>query len=57
MKPGWKSTEFWLTVAAVVLSALGAVYAPAEWARVASMIGGALTTSGYSLSRGMAKKQ
>lgn len=58
MKPGWKSTEFWLAAAAALLGAfVGSGVLPSEhWAiKVAGVLLVALATLGYSGSRGMAK--
>jgi len=57
MKAGWKSTEFWATVAAALIGALiatGAVEGT-PWAKVAGVAGVALASLGYSVSRGIAK--
>lgn len=54
MKSGWKTTEFWISVAAAI-GALGSAAAgmvPAEWATAIAAISGAF----YALSRGLAKK-
>ena len=58
MKPGWKTTEFWLTCFAYVLSVLTASGVLADGSRGAQILAflvAALATLGYSISRGMAK--
>jgi len=57
--PGWKTTEFWLTL---VSQAIGLAYAsgaiPAEGpaAKVVGLAVIVLASMGYSVSRGLAKK-
>lgn len=55
MKPGWKTTEFWATVALNVgaISAALAQVLPAKWAAVV----GAVSVAAYNVSRGLTKKQ
>lgn len=54
MKPGWKTTEFWVTV----LASVGAVAAaaqgvlPDKYAALAV----AFSSAAYAISRGLAKK-
>lgn len=58
MKPGYKTTEFWLTVAAQVvglLAASGALAPDSPWARIVGLAVSALTAMGYTYSRGVAK--
>jgi hypothetical protein len=58
MKPGWKTSEYWCTVAAQAVGLLMAsdVFAsgsiPAKIAGLAAMV---LASMGYSYSRGQAK--
>ncbi len=55
MSKGFKSTEFWATVAvdvAMLATALAGAL-PAKWASVAA----AIATIGYSISRGLAKTE
>lgn len=61
VKPGWKTTEFWLTAAVTAASLLwGADVLSPEGAGTANKIFGfivaALGTIGYTVSRGLAKK-
>ncbi len=51
VKPGVKTTEFWLT-AGTVVSVLYALPIPPVWKAVAS----AIMTAAYSISRAFAKK-
>ena len=62
VKPGWKSTEFWVTVVVAVASlAWGAgVVDPAGDSGADKTFGfvcSALSALGYTVSRGMAKKK
>lgn len=53
-KPGYKTTEFWITVTAGAASMIGGVVGilPPEWA----VIAGALSAGLYTISRGLAKQ-
>lgn len=53
-RPGWKTTEFWLTVATAVAAMLATVadLVPAEMAGMLIAISNGL----YAISRGLAKK-
>ena len=55
-KPGIKTTEFWLSMAAAVFLALTSIYSGQEWAQVAGVIGTTLVAMGYGLSRTGVKK-
>lgn len=58
-KPGWKTTEFWLTAAAALLGlawASGFVPVDSTLDRVLGLVASALASLGYSVSRGLAKK-
>ena len=55
MKPGLKTTEFWLSLAAAVLVGVAGIYSDREWAQVAGVLGTALIAMGYSAARGAAK--
>lgn len=57
-KPGYKTTEFWLSLVAVVLGALASSGSLADGSTAARVVGlaiAALGALGYSVSRGMAK--
>lgn len=57
-KPGWKTTEFWLSGAATLLSMLfasGVIGTGTMADKIAGLAALALTTLGYTVSRGMAK--
>ena len=61
IKPGWKTTEFWVTVSVTVASLLwGADVLDPEGAGTANKVFGfvvaALSGLGYTVSRGLAKK-
>jgi len=59
MKPGYKTTEFWLSLAAMIVSMLfasGAISEGSDAAKVIGFVAAALTSLGYSVSRGLAKK-
>lgn len=58
-KPGYRTTEFWLSVVVVVCSAfVGSGLLPVEHPaiKVAAMIAATLTTLGYNASRASVKK-
>jgi len=58
-KPGYKTTEFWLTAIVTILGLLTSSGAIGEESMVAKIIGGAmavLATMGYSASRATTKK-
>jgi hypothetical protein len=58
MKPGYKTSEFWLTLVAVLLGTFLAsgAFETGHWAlKAAGMISTVLATLGYSASRGKAK--
>lgn len=57
-KSGYKSTEFWLSVAAVLIGALlasGVLPADSFWLKAAGLAAGALASLGYTVSRGFVK--
>ncbi len=56
MRPGIKTTEFWMALAVVVFSSLAAMYAEKEWAQVAGVVGAALASAGYGFARSQAKQ-
>lgn len=59
MKSGWKTTEFWLSLAAAVVGSLlaaGAFPAESPWARALGALAASLAAVGYSASRGAAKR-
>lgn len=55
MKAGIKTTEFWLAMVVALAGALAAVYADAEWAKVAGMVAAALASAGYGFARAQTK--
>jgi hypothetical protein len=61
-KPGWKTTEFWLTLLATTIGMLWAsgIASPDgadAVSRVVGIIAATLSQLGYAVSRGMAKRQ
>ena len=57
VKPGYKTTEFWLSCLAFIISALYASDLIGEGTdKILGIIAGALVAMGYSVSRGIAKK-
>lgn len=52
-KPGWQTTEFWVTKLSLAAMILGTVagYIPGTW----SVVGGAIAAGLYAISRGLAK--
>jgi|TARA_B100000085_G_scaffold283160_1_gene313166 hypothetical protein len=62
VKPGWKTTEFWITVCVTLASlAWGAGVVDPEGSTNADKIFGFICSAaaglGYTISRGLAKKQ
>lgn len=58
-KAGWRTTEFWLSIAAATIGALATsgMFADGSTAmRVVGIAGMVLAALGYSVARGMAKK-
>lgn len=51
MRPGYLTTEFWLVLAANVLTQAGAIDVPEHWKWLITLA----TITGYALSRGLAK--
>ena len=59
LKPGWKTTEFWLSCAAIVVGALfasGAVAPDSSADKLLGLAATVLTTLGYTVSRTLVKK-
>jgi hypothetical protein len=57
-KPGYQTTEFWLSLAATVVGALlasGAIEAGTVWDRIAGTIAATLAAMGYSSARAKVK--
>ena len=57
MKPGWTTSEIWITITFILTMVVAALQASdADWAiKLASMIAAGLSAAGYAISRGMAK--
>lgn len=54
LKPGFKTTEFWLSLAAVVVGAIaasGVVPSDSTWERVVGLVVSALAAVGYTGAR------
>jgi hypothetical protein len=59
MKPGYKTTEFWLSLAAVAAGAVvasGVIPAESVWERVIGLVVSALAALGYTGARLALKK-
>jgi hypothetical protein len=59
MKPGYKTSEFWLSLAAMVVGALlasGILPADSTWLKLVGMASSVLATIGYTGSRMVAKR-
>jgi hypothetical protein len=56
-KPGWKTSEFWVTIGFVVISHVISIFRPQAGlaGTIATVAGDALATAGYSVARGLAK--
>jgi hypothetical protein len=58
-KPGYKTTEFWLTAGATFVGlaiASGIVPETGVWPKIVGLVVAAFTSMGYTVSRGIAKK-
>lgn len=51
MKPGIRTTEFFLALIVTVGGALATVFAESEWAKVAGIITAMLSSAGYGFMR------
>lgn len=59
LKPGWKTTEFWLTVLSLIVSVLliaDVFPIDSVWGRIIGAIGVVLSSLGYTIVRSGAKK-
>ena len=59
MKPGYKTTEFWLSLAAVAAGAVvasGVIPAESVWERIVGLVVAALAAIGYTGARLALKK-
>lgn len=58
MKAGWKTSEFWLSLVAMLMGVLltsGVIPETGVWSQVAGIVCTILAAFGYSVSRGVAK--
>lgn len=55
IKPGRKSTEFWMALAVALLGGLATVFASSPWAQVAGIVAAAIASLGYGASRAKVK--
>jgi len=58
IRPGYRTTEFWLSAAAMLLSgayAVGLIPTDGVWAKIAALMAFVLTSSGYTIGRSMVK--
>ena len=57
IKPGWKTTEFWLTLGLMILAHVLTAFvdAPGVTGKIAALVADAIAVSGYSVSRGLVK--
>ncbi len=56
VRPGWKTTEFWGALLVSVAGVITTIADSSEWAWL-GVIAAAIASAGYSLSRGMVKKE
>jgi len=59
IKAGWKTSEFWLSLAAMAVSSVyasGLIADDTVWAKGIGIVATVLAALGYSVSRGLAKK-
>jgi len=57
-KPGYKTTEFWLSLLAVLMGAVvasGVIPPQGPWSQVFGLLTSLLTAAGYTASRGFTK--
>jgi hypothetical protein len=57
-KPGYKTTEFWLSMAAIIVGALlasGVLPADSVWLKVAGIVSSVLGAIGYTANRTVVK--
>jgi hypothetical protein len=60
MKPGWQTTEFWLSLVAVAAGAIvssGAFQDNSPWMRIAGLVVSVLGALGYTAARGKLKSE
>jgi sugar (pentulose or hexulose) kinase len=57
MKPGYKTTEFWLALAAQLVGALMVMFDDGAAGKALGAVAAALSSMGYSYSRGKAKSE
>lgn len=55
MKSGIKTSEFWVSLLALFLINLSAVFVDSEWTKMAAIIGDALVAAGYVFGRSKVK--
>lgn len=58
MKPGYKTTEFWLSLAAIIVGALiasGVIPTDSSWMKLLGMASSVLATLGYTGARVLTK--
>jgi len=58
IKPGWKTTEFWLSAAVSLIGLLmasGVIEPGGAWDKIVGLASAALSSLGYSASRGQVK--
>lgn len=59
VKPGWKTSEFWLSIAALLVGALfasGVFPAESGGEKILGLAATVLTTLGYTVSRSLVKR-
>lgn len=59
IKPGWKTSEFWLSFAAFIVGSLlasGVIPAESIWAQLVGFAGAALAAMGYTYKRSAVKE-
>jgi len=59
MKPGYKTSEFWISACSNIVAALfaaGVIPTTGETAKILGVVGPVATAIGYAISRGLAKQ-
>lgn len=56
VKPGVRTSEFWLACAVAFFAAASAVFTNNQWAQLGGIMAAALASAGYGWSRGTTKR-
>lgn len=56
VKPGLRTSEFWLALVVTIFGAASSVFSHNQWAQLAGIVAAAMASAGYGWSRGTAKR-